>query len=266
MFGEKPRQRPARFFRVLLHAQAAALLEQRRRDRIAGRILAGDAVEERNRALAIAAVLPDEPGEVERVVRGVVAWVLLHEGEEIGFRAGELSVVQLAHGGSEGVIRLHFGANEGIDRNVVEARERLLVGVAKRDGGGNARSPLDRVEIVSRHARRKLHGLEMRTRILGGHRGLRRSRRSGWLRRRLDDDRLRLGARGDGGDLHLELVDAALLRGDLLRLGSELAAKLRELGILAHGRRGARASEWNENDGKPQDKPPRTRKDARAPL
>src|SRR3954467_9018870 len=139
MFGEEPRKRPARFFGALLHAQATAFLEQRRGDRIAGGILERNAIEERDRALAIAAVLADEAGEVERVVRGAMARMFLREGEEIRFGALEFAVVQLADGEGEGVIRLDLGADDGIDRRLVEAGERLLVRLAKRDGRGDAR-------------------------------------------------------------------------------------------------------------------------------
>jgi len=64
--------------------------------------------------------------------------------------------------------------------------------------------------------------------------------------------RLRLGLRRDCRDLHFQIVDAALLRSNLLRLGGELTSKLRELWIFAHGRSRARASERNENDDEPQ--------------
>ena len=66
--------------------EAAPALELRLRDRIAGRILERQALEDLQRAGAVSAHLPNEAREIERIVGGAVLRVGGHESEQIDFR------------------------------------------------------------------------------------------------------------------------------------------------------------------------------------
>ena len=159
------------------------------------------------------------------------------------------------------MIGVQLGADAGIDRGGLQTLERFLVGLLDRDGAGDERCALHRVVVAAAPAAfSELHRLELRARVVRrrGGRAMSGRRLLGGRRR----GGLRLRACSDGGKLHFQLLDAALLRRDLPRLRRDLSLQLEQLDVLAHLRAGARGarSEGEDRLPKPQGIPPVSRR------
>src|SRR5882762_403296 len=195
--------------------QAAPALELRLRYRIAGRVLERHALEELQRAGAVAADFADQASEEQRVVGRTVARIRGGERQQIGLCLSVAPVIELLDRLRPGVVRIELARDHRVR---IEASQGLLIGLFQLDEDGQGRGALHRVDPVgAAQAPPDLHRLQRRPGIVPGRSG------GSWMPRR----GLRLGR--ERGELDLQLLDPPLLLRDEDGLRLDLAPQLSQL-------------------------------------